>query len=142
MAGYQRYPHSHQGITHVSVKSRRVIDDSVVPNCHVAGLPSPSGRRVGLLGETIFEEGKSHVTLGFRDANESGDEAWVHEDRLEAGDRVDTHDRVDRIDRRAKWDLDAGGGTGCSLIVAGVDRCERLKINLVWPGKLRVDVVA
>jgi len=122
--------------TYVGIESGRVVDDSVIPNCHVSSFPPPPGRSVSLLGKAVFQESKSSITLRLGDTDEPGDKPRVDKDRFQTSDRVDTDDRVDRVDGFAQGNLDSSSRARGSLVVTSVNGREGLEVDLVWSGQL------
>ena len=64
--------------------------DAVVPEGNIVLLPLEANMKLLCRSNNFVQVSNDGITLGLGDADNLGDEAWVKEQRLPAGDRVCT----------------------------------------------------
>ena len=107
--------------TYICVKGCGVIDNAVVPDCHVIRFPTskvsaastrsspdspPAACRVRLLCKAVLQEVQRHVAFRLRDVDETSHKARVDKNSLEACHGMNSDDRMDRLDWSAAWNGD------------------------------------
>jgi hypothetical protein len=127
--------------THVGIKDGRMVDDPVIPNCHIIGLPSPTTSSVSQLCEAVPQELQRRVSLGFGHSDQPGHETRVDEYTLQSSHWMNADNRVDSLDRLASR-YGGDGAARSGLVVSGVKCREGLEVYLVRSREGRVQCIS